>query len=206
MPIVYGMTIAEYAGMVNEEGWLKNSVKCKLKYVPVFNYNHSYYYILPVKPSPNLPNMNSVYLYPSLGLFEGTIISVGRGTDLPFQIIGHPDLKNGNYSFTPVTKPSAQNPLYMGKLCNGFKLDEFADFYIKNLKQIYLFWLSATYKNLGSKGDFFNSYFNQLAGNSKLKQQIVDGVNEDDIRKSWEPEIAKFKKIRKRYLLYPDFE
>lgn len=206
VPLVYGMTIAEYAEMVNEEGWLKDGVKCDLKYVQVDNYNHTYYYILPVKPSPNLPNMNSVYLYPSLGLFEGTVVSVGRGTDYPFQVIGHPDLLNGNYTFTPVSKPGVQSPLYMGKLCNGFKLDEFADFYIKNLHQIYLFWLEATYKSLGSKADFFNSYFNQLAGTAKLKQQIIDGLSDEEIHKSWQADIDRFKKIRKKYLLYPDFE
>jgi uncharacterized protein YbbC (DUF1343 family) len=206
VPIVYGMTIAEYASMVNDEGWLKNGVKCKLKYVTVNNYNHTYYYILPIAPSPNLPNINSIYLYPSLGLFEGTVVSVGRGTDLPFQVIGHPDIKNGNYSFTPESKPGATNPPFKGIKCNGFKLNDFADIYIKNLKQIYLYWLTAAYKELPDKTNFFNSYFDQLAGTAKLRQQIIAGTNEDDIRKSWKSDIDKFKKIRKKYLLYPDFE
>ncbi len=206
VPVVYGMTAAEYASMVNDEGWLKNGVKCKLKYITVNNYNHTYYYILPVPPSPNLPNMNAVYLYPSLGLFEGTVVSVGRGTDLPFQVIGHPDLKNGNYSFTPESKPGAINPPFLGIKCNGYKLYDFADIYIKSLHEIYLYWLIATYKILPDKTIFFNSYFDQLAGTDKLRKQIIAGINEEDIHKSWQGDIAKFKKIRKKYLLYPDFE
>jgi len=206
VPIVYGMTVAEYASMVNGEGWLKNGVKCKLKYIPVNNYNHTYYYVLPVPPSPNLPNMNSVYLYPSLGLFEGTVISVGRGTNFPFQVIGHPDLKNDNFSFTPESKPGSTNPLFLGVKCNGYNLNNFANFYIKNLRQIYLFWLTTTYKDVPDKANFFNSYFDRLAGTGKLRQQIISGTSEDDIRKSWQNDIDKFKKIRKKYLLYPDFE
>jgi len=206
VPIVYGMTIAEYASMVNDEGWMKNGVKCKLKYITVNNYNHSFYYILPVPPSPNLPNMNAVYLYPSLGLFEGTVVSVGRGTDFPFQLIGHPDLKDGNYTFTPESKPGANNPPLLGIKCNGIKLYDFANIYIKNLNEIYLFWLTATYNSLPDKTNFFNSYFDQLAGTDKLRKQIIAGTSEEDIRKSWQSDIAKFKIIRKKYLLYPDFE
>lgn len=206
VPVVYGMTAAEYATMVNGEGWLKDGVKCKLKYITVNNYNHSYMYILPVSPSPNLPDMNSVYLYPSLGLFEGTVISVGRGTDFPFQVIGHPGLENGNYSFTPESRPGATNPPLKGVKCNGFMLGDFADIYIKNLHRIYLFWLIESYTLLPEKEKFFNSFFNKLAGNAKLREQIIAGVSEDEISKSWQPDIDKFKKIRKKYLLYPDFE
>lgn len=206
VPIVYGMTAAEYASMVNEEGWLKNGVKCKLKYIPINNYNHTYRYVVPVPPSPNLPNVQSIYLYPSLGLFEGTVVSVGRGTDLPFQIIGHPDIKKGNYSFTPESKPGATDPPFKGIKCNGYKLDEFADFYIKNIKEIYLYWLTATYKELPDKANFFNSYFDKLAGTDKLRKQIIAGANEEAIRKSWKSDIDKFKKIRKKYIIYPDFE
>ena len=206
VPIVYGMTVAEYASMVNEEGWLKNGVKCKLKYIPINNYNHTYRYVLPVPPSPNLPNAQSIYLYPSLGLFEGTVVSVGRGTDLPFQIIGHPDMKKGNFSFTPESKPGAANPPFKGIKCNGYKLDEFADIYIKNIKEIYLYWLTAAYKELPDKANFFNSYFDKLAGNDKLRKQIIAGTNEEVIRKSWKSDIDKFKKIRKKYIIYPDFE
>ncbi len=206
VPIVYGMTIAEYATMVNGEGWLSNGIKCNLKYVTVDNYNHLYFYQLPVAPSPNLPNMEAVYLYPSLGLFEGTVVSVGRGTDLPFQVIGHPDMKNGNYSFTPENKPGALNPKYMGVKCNGYKLDDFADIYIKNLRKIYLFWLTAAYKNIPDTAQYFNTYFDKLAGTDKLRKQVIAGVSEDDIHLSWKADIEKFKKIRKKYILYPDFE
>jgi uncharacterized protein YbbC (DUF1343 family) len=206
VPIVYGMTIAEYATMVNDEGWLKNGIKCKLKYVTVNNYNHSYFYILPVPPSPNLPNMNAVYLYPSLGLFEGTVMSVGRGTDYPFQVIGHPDLKSNNFSFTPESRNGATDPLFKGIKCNGYKLDNFANIFLKNLRSIYLYWMIATYKELPDKTKYFNSYFDQLAGTSKLRQQIIAGMSEEDIHKSWKSDIDKFKIIRKKYLLYPDFE
>ena len=206
VPIVYGMTIAEYATMVNNEGWLKNGLKCNLKYVTVNNYNHSYFYVLPVAPSPNLPNMKAVYLYPSLGLFEGTAISVGRGTDYPFQVIGHPNLKDGNYTFTPESKPGARNAKYQGVKCNGYKLDDFADIYIKNLRKLYLFWMTATYKELPDTANYFNTYFDNLAGTDKLRKQIIAGVSDDDIHLSWKSDIEKFKKIRKKYILYPDFE
>ena len=206
VPIVYGMTVAEYALMVNEEGWLKNGIKCKLKYIKVSNYNHSYFYNLPIPPSPNLPNMNAVYLYPSLGLFEGTVMSVGRGTDYAFQVIGHPDLKSNNFSFTPESRNGATNPPFKKVKCNGFNLDNFASIYLKNLRSIYLYWLIATYKELSDKTKYFNSYFDQLAGTAKLRQQIIAGVSEEEIHKSWKSDIGKFKIIRKKYLLYPDFE
>ena len=206
VPIVYGMTVAEYASMVNEEGWLKNGIKCKLKYVPVSNYNHSYFYILPLPPSPNLPNMNAVYLYPSLGLFEGTVMSVGRGTDYPFQVFGHPDLKSSNFSFTPESRIGATDPPFKGIKCNGFNLENFANIYLKNLRSIYLFWLIATYKELPDKSGFFSLYFDQLAGTAKLRQQIIGGISDEEIHKSWKSDIDKFKNIRKKYLLYPDFE
>lgn len=206
VPLVYGMTAAEYACMVNNQGWLKNGITCKLKYVTVENYNHTYYYELPIKPSPNLPNMNSVYLYPSLGLFEGTVISVGRGTEYPFQCFGHPDLSSGTFEFTPQSKAGAKYPPYLGKLCKGFLLDNFAEIYIKNLQQIYLFWLIASYNELPDKSTFFNAYFDKLAGSSNLRLQIIAGKDEETIRKSWQDDIVKFKKIREKYLLYPDFE
>ena len=196
VPIVYGMTIAEYASMVNEEGWLKNGIKCKLKYVTVNNYNHTYFYILPIPPSPNLPNMNSVYLYPSLGIFEGTVMSVGRGTDYPFQVIGHPDLKKSNFSFTPESMNGATDPPFKGIKCNGFKLDDFANIYLKNFRSLYLFWMLATYKDLPDKTNYFNSYFDQLAGTAKLRKQIIAGTSEEDIHKSWKSDIDKFKIIR----------
>lgn len=204
VPIVYGMTCGEYAQMVNNEGWLAKGVKCSLKVITLQNYNHVDLYQLPIKPSPNLPNMEAVYLYPSLGLFEGTIMSVGRGTDHPFQVIGHPDLK-AEYAFVPRPMEGAKTPKYTGKSCFGHYLADFADSFIKDSKQIYLLWLSGSYRQL-KKPNFFDENFNFHAGNATLQQQIKSGMPEDKIIKSWQPDIAKFKKIRKKYLLYKDFE
>jgi len=206
VPIVYGMTIGEYAQMINGEGWLKGGEKCDLKVIALEGYTHTDLYELPIRPSPNLPNMASVYLYPSLGLFEGTIVSVGRGTDLPFQVIGHPTLQKANYTFTPQPKPGAMEPKYMGEVCNGYNLTNFGTEYMKETKKIYLYWLMGTYKNTPDKTNFFDDNFNYHAGNSTLQQQIKDGVTEDEIRKSWEGGLKKFKTIRKKYLLYKDFE
>jgi uncharacterized protein YbbC (DUF1343 family) len=206
VPIVYGMTIGEYAQMINGEGWLKDGVKCDLKIITLEGYTHNDLFELPVKPSPNLPNMASVYLYPSLGLFEGTIVSVGRGTDLPFQVIGHPTLQKTNYTFTPEPKPGAMEPKYKGQVCNGFNLSDFGKEYMKDCKKLYLFWLIGTYNNTPDKTVFFDENFNYHAGNATLQQQIKDGLKEEEIRKSWQPGLAKFKVIRKKYLLYKDFE
>ena len=207
VPIVYGMTEAEYARMVNEEGWLGNGLKCELKYVTIDKYNHSDYYQLPVKPSPNLPNMEAVYLYPTLGLFEGTIISVGRGTQMPFQVIGHPDLKDTVFSFTPIgIKGMSLDPPYKGIKCFGYNLKNYSEDYIKNLKELYLFWLIESYKELIYKGNYFNNFFDKLAGTHKLKEQITNGFTEEEIHNTWSDDLAKFKMIRRKYLLYPDFE
>ena len=206
VPIVYGMTIAEYARMVNGEGWLTAGVKCDLKWISCVNYSHEDQYQLPVRTSPNLPNMAAVYLYPSLCLFEGTVISVGRGTDTPFQIIGHPKLKNAAFKFTPSPHPGAKTPLYNGEVCYGHDLHDFADLYIRDYRGIYLYWLLGCYRDFPEKDKFFNSYFEKLAGTATLRQQIIDGKNEDQIRTSWQPGIVKFKLIRSKYLLYTDFE
>ena len=207
VPIVYGMTIAEYAMMINGEGWLKGKIKCNLKCILLQGYNHNSFYELPVKPSPNLPNMCSVYLYPSLALFEGTIVSVGRGTDTPFQVIGHPKLQNAKYTFTPKSiRGASKDPMYNGQLCYGYDLKDFGEMFIKNSKSLYLYWLQGTYRDTPDKSKFFNDYFNSLAGNSTLKQQIIDGTSEENIKRSWESDIKKFKEIRKKYLLYKDFD
>ena len=206
VPIVYGMTIGEYAQMINGEGWLSGSEKCNLKVITIVNYNHTDLYELPIRPSPNLPNMSSVYLYPSLGLFEGTVVSLGRGTDLPFQVIGHPKLEKGNYTFTPQPKPGALEPKYNGQLCKGYNLSDFGYVYMKDTKKIYLFWLMGTYAGTPDKATFFDDNFNYHAGNASLQQQIKEGVPEEKIRASWQEGIKKFKPIRKKYLLYTDFE
>lgn len=206
VPLVYGMTIGEYAQMINGENWLKNAVKCDLKVIKLENYEHSDLYELPIKPSPNLPNMASVYLYPSLGLFEGTVVSVGRGTDFPFQVIGHPTLEKSNYTFTPQPKPGAMEPKYKGQICKGFNLSDFGAEYIKNSKKIYLYWLMGTYQNTTDKATFFDQNFNYHAGNASLQQQIKEGKTEEQIRATWTEGIKKFKLVRKKYLLYKDFE
>jgi uncharacterized protein YbbC (DUF1343 family) len=206
VPIVYGMTIGEYAQMINGEGWLKGGIKCRLKIITLRGYTHTDFFELPVRPSPNLPNMASVYLYPSLGLFEGTVVSVGRGTDLPFQVIGHPNLEKTRYSFTPQPKAGAMEPKYKAKECKGHNLSEFGSEYMKDTKKIYLFWLIGTYANTPDKATFFDENFNYHAGNATLQKQIKDGLSEDAIRNTWVPGISKFKTVRKKYLLYKDFE
>lgn len=206
VPIVHGMTVAEYARMVNGEGWLKNGVRCDLKYVSCEGYTHSDLYQLPVKPSPNLSTMAAVYLYPSVCLFEGTVISVGRGTDKPFEVIGHPKLKNGDYTFTPHSIPGAsKNPPYKDSLCQGHELTSFATNFIRSYRKIFLYWVQGCYADFPDKTKYFNSYFTLLAGTEELQKQIVAGKTEDEIRKSWEPGLAKFREMRTRYLIYPDF-
>jgi uncharacterized protein YbbC (DUF1343 family) len=207
VPIVHGMTIGEYARMINGEKWLANGVQCKLVVVPVEKYTHNDLYQLPIKPSPNLPNMSSVYMYPSLCLLEGTIVSVGRGTNKPFQQFGYPQLVGGNTKFSPQpVKGSSENPIYKGQLCNGYDVSSYGEAYVKYSKKVYLFWLMNLYSTSVIKNKFFTSYFNLLAGNDILQKQIVEGKSEDEIRRSWEPGLAKFKAIRKNYLIYKDFE
>ncbi|OFX28276.1 MAG: hypothetical protein A2033_00385 [Bacteroidetes bacterium GWA2_31_9] len=207
VPLVHGMTIAEYAQMINNEGWLVNGEKCELKYILCDGYNHTNLYNLPVKPSPNLSTMNSVFLYPSLGLFEGTVMSVGRGTDFPFQVVGHPTLKTEKFSFTPVAKKGASmNPPFKGQVCYGFDLRNIGEDYFYNRKVIDLQWLIKSYNKFGDKKKYFNSFLTKLAGTTELKTQIISGLTEDEIRKSWEPKLSQFKEIRKKYLLYEDFE
>ena len=206
VPIVYGMTVGEYAQMINGEGWLAKKIKCDLKVITIEGYDHIDLYELPVKPSPNLQTMIAVYLYPSLALFEGTVMSVGRGTDAPFMVIGHPTLNSVQYSFTPRSIPGASlDPPYKGQLCHGYDLKTFGDLYIKSIKTLYLYWLQGTYRDIPEKDKYFNNYFNQLVGNSTLQQQIKDGTPEAQIRKSWEPALGNFKVMRKKYLLYTDF-
>jgi uncharacterized protein YbbC (DUF1343 family) len=207
VPIVHGMTLGEYAQMINGEGWLAKKVKCDLTVIPCKNYSHKDYYELPVKPSPNLSGMSAVYLYPSLCLFEGTIVSVGRGTDKPFQCFGYPGMPKGPYTFTPhPIKGASSDPLYNGKLCTGYDISLYGSMYMKHNRQIYLFWLINTYKEAPDKANFFNGYFVSLAGTAELQKQIMEGKTEDEIRKSWEPGLKQFKETRKKYLLYEDFE
>lgn len=206
VPVVHGMTIGEYAMMINGEKWLKDSLQCQLKVVRVEGYAHSDYYQLPVPPSPNLKTMPSIYLYPSLCFFEGTPVSVGRGTDKPFCVFGYPGAPVGNYKFTPKSVPGASNPPHLGKECTGMDVSGFGESYIKTSRSLYLFWLIGMYENYPRKDQFFTPFFLQLAGTPELEKQIKSGMTEDQIRKTWEPGLKSFKTIRKKYLLYSDFK
>lgn len=206
IPIVYGMTIGEYAKMVNGEKWLNDGKQCNLTIIKCGNYKHNSRYQLPVRPSPNLQDMKAIYLYPSLCLFEGTVVSVGRGTDNPFKVFGHPGLKKASFSFIPEPiKGVSEDPPLSGQLCYGQNLEQEAEV-IKNNGHIELKWLIEAYKNLNLKTEFFTSYFDKLAGNNTLREQIIAGKSETEIRKSWQPGLDGFMEIRKKYLLYPDFE
>ena len=201
IPTVHGMTVGEYAKMLNGEGWLKGKVQCALTVVPCENYDHNTMYQLPVKPSPNLPNMRSIYLYPSTCLFEGTVFSLGRGTDKPFQVYGHPLLPKNGFSFTPKSVPGAKSPVLMDSLCYGFDLttiDPLTD-------EIDLSYIINAYQLFPEKARFFNNFFDKLAGNDVLRKQIQQGMTAEAIRKSWEPGLQRFANIRKKYLLYTDF-
>lgn len=200
IPVVYGMTIGEYAQMINGEKWLKNGVQTQLTVIKNTNYNHQTPYQLPVKPSPNLPNANAIQLYPSLCWFEGTNVSCGRGTDLQFQCYGSPFLPAQHYkfSFTPQPNDGAKDPVHKGKMCYGENLT-----HAKSLNNINFKWLLSAYQNTKDKTQFFNDFFNKLAGNETLKQQIQQGMTEENIRKTWQKDLEKFKKIRSQYLLYP---
>src|SRR5690554_5857805 len=206
VPVLHGMTIGEYAQMINGEKWLNPStssgqaLQCDLTVIPVKNYNKSRSYSLPVKPSPNLPNDLSINLYTSLCFFEGTNVSVGRGTEKQFQIYGSPFLKNMDFTFTPKPNFGAKDPMHNGKLCYGEDLSnkEFID-------GLSLEWLLKAYQNTSDKSKFFNNFFVKLAGTQKLRQQIEQGWSEEKIRKSWQEDLETFKKVRAKYILYSDF-
>lgn len=203
VPVVYGMTIGEYARMLVGEGWVAGSSGFKLTVIPCRRYTHRSKYTLPVKPSPNLPNMQSVYLYPSLCLFEGTAISLGRGTDKPFEQFGAPSLPHDLYSFTPQSVPGATSPPLLGQVCFGYDLSSIEVAH----DTMSLHWLLLAYQLFPDKEHFFNgngSGFDRLAGSSVLRQQMRDGLSAAAIRQSWEPGLNHFKTIRKKYLLYAE--
>ena len=222
VPIVYGMTIGEYGKMLLGESWLdstlqqryrsrisnsKNMNGFRLQVIPCANYTHKSLYNLPVKPSPNLPDMSAVYWYPSTCLFEGTVLSEGRGTDKPFQLFGHPDLPKNLISFTPRSREGAVNPKLKDQLCYGWDISGAPRDVLKEVNgQIQLKWLIDAYKLFPDKAKFFlaNNFFNRLTGNDILMRQIKEGKSEKEIRESWKPGLDKFKSIRKKYLLYAD--
>ncbi len=235
VPVVYGMTIGEYAKMLLEEGWLsKEAMEAytqhvlaatyppgasyfSLTVIPCANYTHKSKYVLPVKPSPNLPEIQSIYWYPSTCFFEGTVLSEGRGTEKPFQVFGHPSFPKNLYSFTPVSRDGAKEPKHKDKLCYGWDLSGSPDKVLAKVEnEIQLEWLILAYKLFQDKDQFFltpkkeniqpqDYFFNKLAGNSKLMSQIKAGATEETIRNSWQTGLEKFKAIRKKYLLYEDF-
>lgn len=201
VPVVHGMTIGEYAQMINGEHWLKNGSQCKLTVVPVKNYTHQTSYSLPIKPSPNLPNDTAINLYPSLCFFEGTNISVGRGTDMQFQVIGSPFLSMHSFAFTPMSNVGAKHPKYEGRSCYGIDLRR-----TPPLNSLNLHWLLELY-NLNQHSvphdAFFNRFFTKLAGTETLQKQIEAGWSEAEIKASWQDGLNAFKKMRKQYLIYP---
>jgi uncharacterized protein YbbC (DUF1343 family) len=199
IPVLHGMTIGEYAKMINGEKWLKDSIQCDLKVGPCLNYSHDMKYSLPVKPSPNLPNDQSINLYASLCFFEGTNVSLGRGTEKQFQIYGSPFLPESefDYSFTPQPNFGAKDPVHNGKLCFGEDLTE-----IRKVHRLELKWLLKAYENTADKTVFFNDFFTKLAGTKKLREQIEAGMTEKEIRKTWQEGLEQFKKVRKKYLIY----
>ena len=202
VPILYGMTIGEYALMINGEGWLKGGIKANLKVVRLGNYTHNTPYSLTVKPSPNLPNDLSIYLYPSLAFFEGTTFSAGRGTTRQFQLYGSPYYKKKGFSFKPISREGAKYPKHQNKTCYGVDL---ANEPIRMNGGINLSYLLDAYKNYPYKKKFFlkSKFIDKLSGSNKLRQQILTGKSEKTIKKSWKKGLDKFKKIRQKYLIYP---
>lgn len=197
IPVLHGMTIGEYARMINGEGWLKDHIKCDLTVVPCLNYKREMPYVLPVRPSPNLPNAKSINLYASLCFFEGTNVSVGRGTSKQFQVYGSPFLPKKGYSFVPKPNEGAKDPMHNGKTCYGEDLSNAPE-----VTRLEIKWLLKAYVETEDKSKFFNNFFVKLAGTRTLQQQIESGMPEDKIRQSWEPGLTQFKKIRKVYELY----
>ncbi|WP_367865738.1 exo-beta-N-acetylmuramidase NamZ domain-containing protein [Pedobacter sp. WC2423] len=212
IPIVHGLTVGEYAQMLNGEGWLKNKLKCKITIIKVAGYTHDMPYDLPVKPSPNLNTQQSILLYPTLCLFEGTYLSQGRGTQFPFTVLGAPALKGKyTFSFTPKSiKGMAETPLHQNQECYGLDLRNYNISNLRKNKVLNLKWLIELYQAYPDKADFFNfklskqmNNFDKLAGVYSLKEQIIAGKSEKEIRASWEPGLSQYKKMRKKYLLYP---
>lgn len=212
IPIAHGLTVGEFAQMVNGEGWLTNHITCPITIIPVANYRHDMPYTLPVSPSPNLNSEQSILLYPSLCLFEGTVISQGRGTHFPFSVLGNPELKNKySFSFTPVgIKGMAETPLHMNQVCYGLDLRNYDTRILRKKKEINISWMMDFYRDYPEKDLFFDyklsremGNIDKLAGTRQFKEQIRSGASETEIRESWEPGLTAYKTMRKKYLLYP---
>lgn len=204
IPVVHGLTLGEMALMANGEGWLKSGKQANLKVVPVTGYTHATRYKLPVAPSPNLPNMKSIYLYPSLCYFEATPVSLGRGTDKPFQIYGHPGMKGRDFEFTPRSVAGAKNPPQLNALCHGVDLSGLDDEDII-AKGINLEYVIDAYRDLGMpKDEFFRSFFEKLIGRGDIRDMIANGKSADEIKATWADDVKRFKRQRAKYLLYAE--
>lgn len=204
VPVIHGCTMAEYAQMVNDEGWLANGVKCKLTIVKMKGYDRNMHYVLPISPSPNLPNDTAIVLYPSLCFLEGTPISIGRGTEKPFQIIGFKGFTGGDFTFTPRRiSGKSEHPKFKNELCNGFYLDKKYDEILSSSnRQLQLDILINMYQAYPDKENFFTPFFSKLAGTKKLEEQIKNGLSQEQIRKSWQEDLNRYQKLREKYLLY----
>ena len=203
IPVVHGLTMGEIANMANGEGWLENGKKVKLTVIKCKNYTHQSRYVLPVAPSPNLPNMHSIYLYPSTCYFEATPVSLGRGTDKPFQVYGNPNMKGYDFSFTPRSIPGAKNPPQLDRECYGRDLTQIPDDEII-AKGINLEYVIDAYRNLNLDDHFFRSFFELLIGNGKVRKMIKEGKSADEIKATWSEDVARFKEQRRPYLLYAE--
>ena len=201
VPIVHGMTLGEYASMINGENWLGKNLKCNLRIVKIKNYTHKTKYILPVRPSPNLPNNQAISLYPSLCLLEPTTISIGRGTEKQFQIYGHPNFPKSKFKFKPAPNFGSKSPKWNDNICFGVSLEK-----IEISDQLNLSWLIDAYNKLPKNYIFFKDSFERIAGTDNLRKQIINKVSINQIRKSWEPGLENYKKLRKKYLIYPDYD
>ena len=206
--IVHGLTIGELACMINEEGWLSDKLYCKLEVINCIGYTHKLFYQLPVKPSPNLPNMHAVYLYPSLCFFEGTSVSVGRGTDYPFQIFVEPFSQIKEYTFTPEPKPGAKQPSQQGVKCYGRDLHSLSITELQKRNKINWSWLIEMYNASTQSDNFFltNNFIDQLVGNPSLRNSILLKTPFDEWESLWQADLNAYKLLIKKYLLYPDFE
>ena len=204
IPLVHGCTVGEMAQMINGESWLKRGIKCNLKVITCLNYTHQTPYTLPIKPSPNLQTQSSIYLYPSLGLFEGTTMSMGQGTETPYQCFGSPAFDWGNYEFTPRSiKGVSEKPKCLGIPCVGFDLSWYGFNKAYQESEINLNWLILSYQLSKNKPDFFNDFIDKLAGNSTLRKQIIVGKTASEIKQSWQNGLDSYRIIRNKYLLYP---
>jgi uncharacterized protein YbbC (DUF1343 family) len=202
VPVVHGLTIGEYATMANGEGWLKGGITCDIEVIKCKNYTHKTLYEVPVKPSPNLPNQNSIYLYPSLCFFEGTLISCGRGTQFPFQTFGSPGLPDRGFSFTPESVPGALKPQHLGKKCFGTDLRNAIKDGLVPSGNLNLEWVISAYKDYPEKEKFFTRYFDVLAGGPAIREQIIKGMSAEEIRATWKEGLDKYRIKRGKYLLY----